>query len=153
MFNPELLRAVSDEWPGPDDSRWFRTANPHVKKLAQVFDLDKLGPQTQKAVRKLQSAQFLRFLSAVTGVDNLIPDPHFAGGLLNDIDEGGYISGHLDFNFNGALKLYRRINVLVYLNDDWRQCDEGRLQFWDKVRRIAKTGSTNNMSHRIHHET
>jgi acetolactate synthase-1/2/3 large subunit len=131
-FDPAIMEGVDSEWPEPTDPRWFRTTNPAVKNLAQVFDINVCGEKTQCATSMLQSGAFCKFLEDVSGVPNLMPDPHFTGGLLNDIDQGGYISGHLDFNFSGTLKLYRRMNVLVYLNKDWTDKDEGRLQFWDK---------------------
>ncbi len=37
---------------------------------------------------------------------------------------------HVDFNHNDDLQLYRRINVLVYLNEDWDESCGGHFQLW-----------------------
>jgi Rps23 Pro-64 3,4-dihydroxylase Tpa1-like proline 4-hydroxylase len=40
---------------------------------------------------------------------------------------------HPSSSSEGKLKLYRRVNILVYFCDkDWKEEDEGALQFWDK---------------------
>ena len=40
----------------------------------------------------------------------------------------GFLKLHVDFNRSSRTGLYRRINCLVYLNEDWRKGDGGELQ-------------------------
>jgi len=44
---------------------------------------------------------------------------------------GGRLDVHVDFNFNEELGLYRRLNVLVYFNKDWKEEYGGYLDLWD----------------------
>ena len=39
---------------------------------------------------------------------------------------------HADFNVHPRLRLYRRLNLLVYLNKDWQQEWGGALELWDR---------------------
>jgi Rps23 Pro-64 3,4-dihydroxylase Tpa1-like proline 4-hydroxylase len=39
---------------------------------------------------------------------------------------------HSDFQFQNSLKLWRRINVLLYLNSDWEDSWGGHLHLWDR---------------------
>merc|ERR1711862_500600 len=39
---------------------------------------------------------------------------------------------HADFNYNEALRLHRRVNVFVYLNDKWEDSYGGRLELWNR---------------------
>ena len=47
------------------------------------------------------------------------------------IPQGGYLKVHTDFPFHSALRLWRRVNVLLYLNVDWESAWSGDLQLWD----------------------
>ena len=40
---------------------------------------------------------------------------------------------HIDFNFHKRLRLDRRINLIVYLNRDWREEYNGHLELWDRT--------------------
>jgi len=86
----------------------------------------------------LNSMSFLEFLSAVTGIQNLIPDPGFEGGGLHQILPGGKLGVHADFNKHRSFGLDRRLNVLVYLNKDWREDYGGHLQLWDREMRACE---------------
>ena len=68
---------------------------------------------------------------ALTGNRGLIPDPYFGGGGLHQIESGGFLKIHTDFNVHPKLKLDRRVNMLVYLNHDWRDEWGGHLELWN----------------------
>jgi len=62
--------------------------------------------------------RFLMWLETVTGEKQLLPDPYLFGGGLHRINRGGSLGMHIDFNYHG-IGLYRRLNLLLYLND-WK---------------------------------
>jgi Rps23 Pro-64 3,4-dihydroxylase Tpa1-like proline 4-hydroxylase len=39
---------------------------------------------------------------------------------------------HADFNWHDYLRLHRRLNVLIYLNPDWRDSYGGHLELWSR---------------------
>jgi hypothetical protein len=51
------------------------------------------------------SITFLEFLSNVTGIENLLPDPSFEGGGLRQIVRGGKLGIHAGFNKHGNYAL------------------------------------------------
>src|SRR5262249_39051246 len=53
------------------------------------------------------------------------------GGGLHQIEKGGFLKIHADFNYHDKLKLYRRLNLLVYLNKDWSEDYGGHFELWD----------------------
>lgn len=77
------------------------------------------------------SAPFLEFLESITNIKGLIPDPHFSGGGFHEITKGGLLGVHADFRIQERLHLNRRINVLIYLNKDWKKSYLGNLELWD----------------------
>jgi hypothetical protein len=57
-----------------------------------------------------------------------VPDPYLTGGGLHLSGPGGVLMPHTDFHIYSQLNLYRRVNVLVYLNEGWREEYGGCLQ-------------------------
>lgn len=78
------------------------------------------------------SAPMLQFIEALTGMKGLLPDPYFSGGGLHETSAGGLLGIHADFQVNESLQLYRRVNMLVYLNQDWKPEYGGNLELWDR---------------------
>src|SRR5688500_6828551 len=66
------------------------------------------------------SQPMLEFLEGLTAIEGLIPDPYFMGGGYHETGRGGKLGVHADFRINQRLHLHRRINVIVYLNKNWR---------------------------------
>jgi Rps23 Pro-64 3,4-dihydroxylase Tpa1-like proline 4-hydroxylase len=75
---------------------------------------------------------FIDFLETLTGITGLLPDPHLWGGGLHQIQRGGFLKVHADFNRHERLDLDRRLNLLVYLNKDWKEEYGGQLELWSR---------------------
>jgi Rps23 Pro-64 3,4-dihydroxylase Tpa1-like proline 4-hydroxylase len=131
FFDPEVVDGVLAEFPRPDAIRWQKFDNANEIKLASAADTS-FGPLTRLFLYHLNSITFLEFLSQVTGVDNLIPDPRFEGGGLHQIVRGGKLGVHADFNKHSVYDLDRRLNLLLYLNKNWREEYGGHLQLWNR---------------------
>ena len=81
----------------------------------------------------LNSQPFLEFLQQLTGIkETLIPDPYFEGGGFHEIKPGGYFKMHVDFHKHKLTKLDRRLNILVYLNEDWKEEYGGHFELWER---------------------
>lgn len=99
------------------------------KRQISPYDCD----DTMRAAFALfNSAPMLQFIEALTGMKGLLPDPYFAGGGLHETSAGGLLGIHADFQVNESLQLYRRVNMLVYLNQDWQPEYGGNLELWDR---------------------
>jgi hypothetical protein len=126
----EVLDRVLSEFPDPSDERWFRFDHSKSHKLAMNEDW-LAGPNTRQLLAQFNSLAFIDFLEALTGVTDLIPDPHFSGGGLHQIEPGGFLKIHTDFNLHPVWELNRRINVIVYLNPNWEPGWGGQLELWN----------------------
>ena len=131
FFDPRLLELVLEEFPKPGEIRWQSFDNAQEIKLASSREAS-FGPATRLLMYHLNSMTFLEFLSSITGIDNLIPDPGFEGGGLHQIVRGGKLGVHADFNKHRDFGLDRRLNLLLYLNKDWREEYGGELQLWNR---------------------
>jgi len=98
-----------------------------------AFLPDVVGTSTARLTQYLNSGPFLAYLEKLTGISNLIADPSFFGGGLHWIESGGYLEIHADFNHLKKYNLARRINLLLYLNTNWKDEYNGQLELWDSA--------------------
>jgi hypothetical protein len=131
LFPSALLEEVLAEFPKPGEIDWIRFDSAKEKKLGFKVD-NKIGETSRNFLHFLNSAPVLQFVEELTGIEGLIPDPYFLGGGLHQIERGGFLKIHADFNWHKKLKVHRRINLLVYLNQDWKEEYGGHLELWDR---------------------
>ncbi|WP_342747210.1 2OG-Fe(II) oxygenase [Sphingomonas guangdongensis] len=77
------------------------------------------------------SRPFIKLIENITGIRGLIPDPYFSGAGFHEVKNGGHLSIHADFNHHKMMNVERRINVLIYLNKDWKPEYGGQIELWD----------------------
>lgn len=131
FMSPDVLDRVLDEFPDKKKIDWVDFDDATQKKLGQKNE-DGLGDFTRALLYQFNSAPFINFLEKLTGIEGLIPDPHFWGGGLHQLEREGFLKIHADFSLHPVLKVDRRINVLVYLNKDWPDSYGGQLELWDR---------------------
>lgn len=130
LFPDETLNSVLRDFPSGQNTSWRHFDNPNEKKSG--FDYRAaLDRDVRDFLYFLNSARVLEFLEALTGIDGLIPDPYFGGAGPHQSFRDGYLKIHADFNWHPKLKLDRRLNLLVYLNHDWKEEYGGELELWD----------------------
>src|SRR3984893_9968530 len=138
FFDPALVDQILTEFPKPGQIKWQTFNNEQEIKLASAAEAS-FGPVTRLLLYHLNSITFLDFLSEVTGIENLIPDPGFEGGGLHQIPRGGKLGVHADFNKHRRFGLDRRLNVILYLNKDWREQYGGHLELWNRDVTVCET--------------
>lgn len=141
MFPDDLLETVAADFPEPSAPGWIRHDTPTQRKL-QWADAAKVPPTAAYFMALLQSAAFLEFLQCLTGIPGLVGDPHLHHGGLHQIEPGGFLKVHADNISHPWLALYRRVNVIVYLDRVWEPAWGGELELWDEAmtaceRRVA----------------
>ncbi|WP_317931350.1 2OG-Fe(II) oxygenase [Halioxenophilus sp. WMMB6] len=134
IFDEKILDAILEEIESVENN-WTSFETEYEKKFQFNRDQD-LPPITRAFFHNLNSEPFLRFLSELTGIKGLIPDPYMKGGGIHKIPRGGKLGVHVDFNLHRELDAYRRINVIIYLNKNWKEEYGGHFQLW----REAKSG-------------
>jgi hypothetical protein len=134
-----LLRALG-EFPVPGRLEWQEFDDPNERKLA-FNRVDRLPDPLRELLHLLNSATMLEFLERLTGIQGLLADPYYIGGGLHQIERGGHFAVHADFNRYERFGLDRRLNLLLYLNPEWKEGYGGHLELWDRsmqrcVRRV-----------------
>ena len=74
----------------------------------------------------------LRFssLSEITGISPLYPDIGLHGGGWHMSGKGGSLAMHLDYSIHPKMNLQRKLNLIIYLEEDYNPEWGGSLQFW-----------------------
>jgi hypothetical protein len=126
-LTPDELAGV---YPAPDWPHWNRRHDLYQTGKMYCRDADVIPPLISSMLHELSSAPFLRFLESVTGIGGLIPDPFYEGGGLHCSGPGGVLTPHTDFHYYERLNLYRRINLLLYLNPEWEESSGACLELW-----------------------
>lgn len=127
FIDAATVRQINEEWPqewqlvedGSFNHKWStQNLPPAAKAVADSFDLS--------------------MVEEVTGITGLFADPEMFGAGLHCIPPGGFLKMHVDFNRHPK-GWRRRVNVLIYLNEDWSQEWGGQLQlgFGDNAKRIV----------------
>ena len=138
LFDADVLESILRDFPDPRSMQWMQFDNPQEKKLGYSHERSTLSKTVRDFLNDLNSFETLLWLEALTGIEGLIPDPYFGGGGLHQIEPGGFLKVHTDFNVHPKLKLDRRLNMLIYLNKEWREEYGGHLELWDRDQKSCR---------------
>ena len=135
FFEEEILNQILSEFPdlkaeNEKDTIQFKdkTGIKSASKGERLFQ-----ESTRELLYFLNSETFLQWLQKLTGIEEkLISDSYFSGGGLHEIKRGGLLKIHSDYNKHPETKLDRRINLLIYLNKEWKEEYGGHVEFWSK---------------------
>jgi hypothetical protein len=129
LFPPACLRAVAEGFAQTVPNHWqiIRSGLQNRKVSSPNAPLPAV---VQQYFNIINSGPFTRFLSDVTGIADLIPDPALFGGGMHQALGGGTFEVHVDFEQNPRTLLRNRLAVITYLNEDWTHEDGGALELW-----------------------
>jgi hypothetical protein len=118
------LRAVLAEFPDVSAPGWKRYSNSTERKLEGPPGL--WGPKTRAMFQAIEAR--IPELEDLFGIPGLKMET--VGGGYHYIEPGGYLNIHSDFSISPHTGHYRRLNLLIYLNDDWTD-PGGHLELYD----------------------
>src|SRR5581483_9672075 len=141
FFERDFAEALLTDFPS------FDTALAHnemgeVGGKAVNTRLREIAPVYRELYDLIASQPFLDFMSELTGIPELLHDPGFYGGGTHENLHGQDLDPHVDFNYLEAQQLHRRLNLIVYLNKDWREEWGGGLEIHSNPRRPAENRIT-----------
>ena len=119
FFEPEFAERLLADFPRFDPqlaTNEFgygagKAVNPNIRRISPAY---------QQLYEAIASKPFLDLVSRISGISDLILDPKMYGGGTHDNQHGQELDPHVDFNYDEAQQLHRRLNLIVYLNKEWR---------------------------------
>ena len=134
LFDESLINKVNEEIDLAQfeiDER--QIAGEEVKIRSNFEDNESLPPSTRKIFELINGGRFLNMVSRLTGIDGLIPDPYYDGGGINIIKDQGTLAVHIDGTNQHRMAVSRRINAILFLNEDWNPAWNGYHEQWEFI--------------------
>ena len=132
FLDPTVARTIAAEFPAPGTEAWTQYKHHNENKLGMA-KRELFPPQLRAVADELNTPEFVAWLSTLTGIPGLHPDPSLEGGGLHQSNRGGFLNVHTDFSMHHYHKNWRRrVNVIVYLNPGWKAEWGGAIEFWEK---------------------
>ena len=130
FFKEDIAHKLQAEFPAFDSEIWHKYNNAiEVKKVCNNWN--EFPETTYSVFSYLNSVDFLEFLSQrlLSGL-KLYSDNGLNGGGWHAHKKGGKLNTHLDYSLHPKLELQRKLNIIIYLNPNWREEWGGALGFW-----------------------
>ena len=132
FLDGNILAEALASFPPIRDDAWIHYIHYNEKK-GGLNKREYIPEVLRHVIDELNSPLFVNWLTQVTGIEGLMADPGMEGGGLHQIERGGYLNIHADFTAHPHHRMWRRrVNVLVYLNPDWKEEYGGQLELWTK---------------------
>ncbi len=141
FFKQEMAELLLEQYPSIDQGDWKGITYMNQKNKFELSDFHSL-PIFQSVFDELNSQEFIEWLQKLTGIaEPLLGDKSLFGSGLHQSVDGAFLNVHVDYNIHPVSQLHRRLNVLIYLNKNWKDPYGGNIEFWDfvdnKKKRIA----------------
>lgn len=129
FLNPDVADQLFENFPP------FETLNVKRKSInedkAEDYHFERWHPIFSQVRDAVQSEEFCAWLSEMTGIEGLRSTDDSLGSGLHQGKNGSFVDVHVDVNMNPEKGLWRRINLLIYLNKYWKPEYGGDLELWD----------------------
>ena len=132
LLDREFIQEVAHSYPRYEEAlamgKSFDAVNEKLK--VQVTDFSQFPDPVKRLSQILTGSPFLETLEYITGIRNLVIDPSYIGGGMHITAGTGRLDVHVDFN--RVNNLYRRLNLLLYLNEEWKENWGGKIELWNQ---------------------
>lgn len=133
LLPKEIAEKIYASFPSVEQMRLMSSFR-EQKYTSKSFD--KFDPLLLDISLAVQAPEVIAVVEKITGMKEMVGDPHFYAGGLSAMVKGHYLNPHIDNSHDGERKFYRVLNLLYYVTPDWKPENGGNLELWDaKVRR------------------
>ena len=129
-LKPDKAEIIYNTYPSTRNGLWDGKTYIDQRNKFQKTEFEE-GSIFNELFGELNGSQFISWLERLTAIEELKGDDKLFGGGLHQSTRGAFLNVHVDYNIHPQTKLHRRLNVLIYLNKDWKREYEGYLQLWD----------------------
>jgi hypothetical protein len=134
FLDQEFAARVAAAFPSFDEAlkvgRAFRAVNEYKK--VQVTDAALFAEPVAQLNAALASPEFLDLVSYVFDIPSLLADDQLEGAGIHQTGPRGFLDVHIDFNYLEERQLHRRLNILIYFNQNWKEEWGGNIELWDE---------------------
>lgn len=129
FFIKDVAIKLSKEFPNFNSDIWHKYNNAiENKKTLNTWNAFPL--LTYQTISLLNSNEFLNLIQKNTHIKDIFSDSGLNGGGWHIHNRGGKLNVHLDYSIHPKLKLQRKYNLIVFLEQDWQADWGGGLELW-----------------------
>jgi hypothetical protein len=135
LLEADAAREIAAAYPSFDQALalGFAFSKVNERRKVQVTDAARFPDPVRRLHEALAGKEMLAALEEVTGVPKLLADGALRGGGMHITSASGRLDVHADFNvLDGEPRMFRRLNILVYLNERWDPAWGGALELWNR---------------------
>jgi len=130
FISEEFLQKLLVQFPS-FNSQFSLSENGAPEGKAVRSEFRSLGSAYRELDTVFRSESFLTSLELIVGIPHLVFDPTYYGGGTHESLRLQSLDPHIDFNLHPLKEnLFRRVNLLLYLNPDWKPTDGGNLELY-----------------------
>lgn len=115
----------------------FEVLSRHYKGLneqkSEGANFDLFDPIFSELRRALNEESFRKKIAFVTGIENIFSTEDALGSGIHRGKNGSFLDVHIDFNIHHIEKIHRRLNLLIFLNKEWKEEYGGKLELWNET--------------------
>jgi hypothetical protein len=134
FLDAQACEALLRDFPAFDPKRAVNELG-QVGRKAVVERVSGVSPFYRAFYDYINSPPFLKAMSELTGIPDLIADDTLFGGGTHENMSGQGLDVHVDFNIDERRMLHRRVNILVYLNKEWEEAWGGSIELHSNPRK------------------
>lgn len=130
FFDDEYAKEIYENYPSlKDDNHWHCYCNPIENKYSlNEFENQ---PKIKELFNFLNDNNFISIMRQITSINDLEKDPYLHGAGLHLYPNNGKLDMHLDYNIHPITKKERRVNLIIYMNKDWKKEYGGKIELYD----------------------
>ena len=130
FINESYYEKLQSSFPKEPNETWWQYKNPLEVKY--TFDnLEEFGPNIKNIFYALSHEIIINKLKHLFNIPNLEHDPYCHGAGLHMHPRHGRLNMHLDYEVHPITNKQRRLNIILYLNDEWDNMWNGDTQLWN----------------------
>ncbi len=129
FLNADVADALYDSFPSVDKlAKHYKGLNENKSEGSNFNDF---APVFTQVRQEIMSAGFAQWMQQVTGISGVYVTDDNLGTGLHQGGDGSFLDIHVDFNIHHVKNVHRRLNMLIYLNKNWKPEYGGAMEMWN----------------------
>lgn len=123
----DIAKEIHRAFPLPVEMKRNKSLREHKHIAAQM---DQHDPLLEQAIYAFQDADVVSLIQSICGIDKLEPDTNLYAGGISTMKKGQFLNPHLDNSHDKDRNRWRVLNLLYYVNPNWKDHYGGDLELW-----------------------
>ena len=131
FLNEEIYQIIYNTFPEKPDNNFHKYLNPIEVKYA-IDDFKYIDNEIVNFFLALSSDKLINKFENLFNIEDLEYDPHLHGAGVHMHPRNGRLNMHLDYEKHPLMNKQRRLNIIYYVNKEWKTEWNGDTQLWDQ---------------------